>query len=219
MFNVCPNCGEFRADKIILPDGPYAVCPNCEYQHKFIQLPLFVITGASGAGKSSACLALAKTKDFVVMDSDILWRSEFDQPGTDYRNYRETWLRVCKNISQAGKPVVLCGASLPEQFEQCIERRYFSELHYLALVCSDEVLESRLRSRPAWRNSSDEEYIKTHVAFNRWFKENAKSTEPPMTLLDTSATTVDESVKRIEAWIRHSLSAKHDDVVVPQSTL
>jgi adenylate kinase family enzyme len=203
MFNVCPNCGELRADKIILPDGPYAVCPHCEHRHKFLRLPLFVITGASGVGKSSTCLALvAKTKDFVVTDSDILWRSEFDQPATDYRNYREMWLRVCKNISQAGKPVVLCGASLPEQFEQCIERRYFSEIHYLALVCRDEALESRLRSRPAWRNSSDEEYIKTHVAFNRWLKENARHTEPPMSLLDTSEITIDESVERVEHWIR-----------------
>ena len=203
MFNVCPNCGELRADKIILPDGPYAVCPHCEHRHKFLRLPLFVITGASGVGKSSTCLALvAKTKDFVVMDSDILWRSEFDQPATDYRNYREMWLRVCKNISQAGKPVVLCGASLPEQFEQCVERRYFSEIHYLALVCSDEALESRLRSRPSWRNSSDEEYIKTHVAFNRWLKENARNTKPPMSLVDTSEITVDESVTRVEHWMR-----------------
>jgi 2-phosphoglycerate kinase len=203
MFNVCPKCGELRADKIILPDGPYAVCPHCEYQHKFLRLPLFVITGASGVGKSSTCLALAaKTKDFVVIDSDILWRSEFDQPDTDYRNYREMWLRVCKNISQAGKPVILCGASLPEQFEECIERRYFSEIHYLAVVCSDEALESRLRSRPAWRNSSDEEYIKTHLAFNRWLKENASSTQPPMSLLDTSEITVDESVERVEEWLR-----------------
>jgi len=166
-----------------------------------------VITGASGTGKSSACLVLAaKTKDFVVIDSDILWRSEFDQPDTDYRNYREMWLRVCKNISQAGKPVILCGASLPEQFEQCIERRYFSEIHYLAVVCSDEALESRLRSRPAWRNSSDEEYIKTHVAFNRWLKENARHTEPPMSLVDTSEITVDESVERVEEWLRDCLT-------------
>jgi 2-phosphoglycerate kinase len=203
MFNVCPKCGELRADKIILPDGPYAVCPHCEYQHKFLRLPLFVITGASGVGKSSTCLALAaKTKDFVVIDSDILWRSEFDQPDTDYRNYREMWLRVCKNISQAGKPVILCGASLPEQFEECIERRYFSVIHYLAMVCSDEALESRLRSRPAWRNSSEEEYIKTHLAFNRWLKENASITQPPMSLRDTSEITVDESVERVEEWLR-----------------
>jgi len=212
MFNVCPNCGEFRADKIIRPEGPYAVCPNCDYQHKFLRLPLFVITGASGVGKSTTCLALtAKTRDFVVMDSDILWRPEFNQPNKDYRDYRETWLRVCKNISQAGKPVVLCGSGVPEQFEQCVERRYFSVIHYLALVCSDEALESRLRSRPAWRNSADEKYIKTHVAFNRWLKEHASSTEPPISLLDTSEISVNESVERLEDWVRDCLELKVND--------
>ena len=203
MFNVCPNCGEYRADKIILPEGAYAVCPSCKYQHKFSRLPLFVLTGASGVGKTATCLALAaKTKDVVVMESDILWRDEFNQPNTDYRNYRETWLRVCKNISQAGKPVILCGAGIPEQFEQCVERRYFSDIHYLVLVCEDEVLTSRLRSRPAWRGSSADEYIKTHVAFNRWLKDNAVSTQPPMTLLDTSKITVGDTAERAEHWIR-----------------
>jgi broad-specificity NMP kinase len=202
MFNVCPNCGEYRVDKIIAPEGPYAVCPLCEYQHKFIRLPLFVLTGASGVGKTTACLALAATaKELVVMESDILWRAEFNQPATDYRNYRETWLRVCKNISQAGKPVLLCGAGIPSQFEQCVERRYFSDIHYLALVCEDDVLASRLRSRPAWRGSSKDEYINEHIAFNRWLKDNAVNTQPPMALLDTSDITVDESVEGVKEWI------------------
>jgi len=203
MFNVCPNCGVLRADKIIVPEGPYAVCPNCQYQHKFVRLPLFVISGASGVGKSTICLALAaKTKDFVVMESDILWRPEFNEPATGYRNYREMWLRVCKNIAQAGKSVILCGSGVPAQFEECVERRYFAAIHYLALVCRDEVLESRLRSRPSWRGSSNEEYIRTHIAFNRWLEENAQNTKPPMSLVDTSEITIDESVGRVEEWLR-----------------
>jgi len=202
MFNVCPNCGEYRVDKIIMPEGPYAVCPVCEYQHKFVRVPLFVLTGASGVGKTTACLALAaRMTDFVVMESDILWRDEFNKPETDYRNYRETWLRVCKNISQAGKPVILCGAGIPAQFEQCVERRYFSEIHYLALVCDDEVLASRLRSRLAWRGVSTE-YIDRHVEFNRWLKANAQNTLPPLSLVDTSNITVSETVERVEQWAK-----------------
>jgi len=206
MFNVCPNCGEYRADKLIVPEGAYAVCPICKYEHRFIRLPLFVLTGASGVGKTTTCLALAaEVKDFVVMESDILWRDEFNQPATDYGNYRETWLRVCKNISQAGKPVVLCGAGVPAQFEQCIERRYFSNIHYLALICADEILTSRLQNRPAWRGSFKDEYIKDHLAFNRWLTNNAQKTEPPMSLLDVSAVTVTESVAEVEQWLyRHS---------------
>ena len=209
MFNVCPNCGEYRADKIIVPQGAYAVCPDCGFEHEFIRLPLFILTGASGVGKTTTCLALAaQAKEFVVMESDILWRDEFNQPATDYRDYRETWLRVCKNISQAGKPVILCGAGVPAQFEQCTERRYFSNIHYMALVCEDEILASRLRNRPAWRGSSGDEYIWEHLKFNRWLRENAQSTEPPMTLLNTSGITVDESREAVERWLRSHLNGE-----------
>jgi hypothetical protein len=209
MFNVCPNCGEYHADKIIVPEGAYAVCPDCNYRHKFFRLPLFVLTGASGAGKTTTCLALAaKAKDFVVMESDILWRDEFNQPATDYRNYRETWLRVCKNISQIGRPVILCGAGVPAQFERCVERRYFSVIHYLALVCADEVLTSRLRNRPAWRGTSTDEYVKEHVAFNHWLRNNASTTEPPMTLLNTSEITAGESVEGVEKWVGDCLNGE-----------
>ena len=203
MFNVCPTCGDYRADRAIEPEGMYAICLNCGFRHKFLRLPLFILTGASGVGKSTVCLTLAaRMKDVVVMDSDILSHSEFDQPETNYREYRETWLRVCKYISQAGKPVVLCGVGEPTQFEQCIERRYFSELHYLALICDDQVHASRLKNRPMWSSSSRDEFIKEQVKFNRWLLDNARITEPPMTLLDTSALDVDETAEKVEQWIR-----------------
>lgn len=209
MFNVCPGCGEYRVDKTILPDGPYAVCPICKYHHKFAQLPLFILTGASGTGKTATSLALAaQVKEFVVMESDILWRDEFNQPQTDFQNYREMWLRVCKNISQAGKPVVLCGCAIPEQFEKCVERRYFSNIHYLALTCQDEILASRLRNRPAWRGSSSDEYINEHLKFNNWLINNAKDTDPPITLLDTSEITVNETVEKVKKWLNSHLFEK-----------
>lgn len=63
------------------------------------------------------------------------------------------WLRLAKNIGQAGLPIILCGTSLPDQFEACPERRYFATLHYLALVCDEITLKERLRQRPAWRSS------------------------------------------------------------------
>jgi adenylate kinase family enzyme len=203
MFNICPNCGEYRADKVVVLEEGHAICPNCSFRSKFIRLPLFILTGASGVGKSTVCLELAaRMKDAVVMESDILRREEFNRPETNYREYRETWLRVCKNISQAGKPVVLCGVGVPTEFEQCIERRYFSELHYLALICDDQILASRLRNRPAWRGPSNDERVKEQVMFNRWLINNAQNTEPQMTLLDSSEITVNETVEKVERWIR-----------------
>lgn len=136
MFNVCPACGEYTDAKEVLNQPPRAMCPDCNYEQKFLSLPLFVITGASGAGKTTAALELVSaTKDFVILDQDILWNDAFNEPDNDYRLFRNTWLRMVKNINQAGKPVVLVGSAIPQQFESCPERRYLRSIHYLALVC------------------------------------------------------------------------------------
>ena len=67
MFDVCPKCGEFREDKIIEPDGSFAICPNCNHHHPFVMKPLFVLTGASGTGKTTVCLALAHESNIVAL--------------------------------------------------------------------------------------------------------------------------------------------------------
>src|SRR5438445_3247217 len=74
MFNVCPNCGAYSVEKSIDPTGPFAVCPYCHYAHPFLQQPLFIITGASGTGKTTVCFALVSIlTECVVMECDILW--------------------------------------------------------------------------------------------------------------------------------------------------
>ena len=201
MFNVCHNCGLYRRDKIIDPSGPYAVCPECGYKHPFRQLPLLMVSGASGAGKSSACQTLVgKIESVVQLDSDILWRAEYNTPENNYRDYFEMWLRLAKNISQSGRPVVIfgAGAGVPENVEPCIERRYFSTVHYLALVCDDEVLAQRLKARPAWRGSGEEDFIERHIQFNRWFKEQGN---PFASLIDTTNLTLEASAEQVKDWI------------------
>jgi hypothetical protein len=205
MFNVCPACGAYSDEKAIDPRGPFAICPQCGYAHRFQRLPLLVITGASGSGKSTIGLALVPIlTDCVVMESDILWRHEFDTPQDDYHTYRNLWLRIAKNIGRGGRPVVLVGSAVPDQFESCPERRYFSALHYLALVCDDDNLEERLRARPAWRRSGTPEELAMMLQFNRCLCAYAANTTPPMTLLDTSQLTIEQSVAQTTAWIRQT---------------
>ncbi len=206
MFNVCPNCGEYSVEKSIDVSGPFAVCPHCRYAHPFLQQPLFIISGASGTGKTTVGLALASIlKECVVMESDILWGMVPATPEDNYRSYRNLWLRVAKNIGQAGRPVVLCGTALPEQFEDCPERRYFSTLYYLAMVCDDDLLAERLQRRPVWRQTHSTAFQENMVQFNRWLKANAHITRPPMTLCDTSHRHIDETVTYVAKWIRQSL--------------
>jgi predicted kinase len=172
-------------------------------------MPLLIVSGASGTGKSTVCNNLTgRFHDAVILDCDILWREEFNKPENDYREFFETWLRVCKRISQSGRPVVLFGAGVgvPANLENCVEHRYFSEIRYLALVCSDEVLSERLMSRPAWRDTRNQAYIQDHQRFNQWFKDyNKNNDQPPISILDTSNSSVEETTRGVEDWIRGNL--------------
>lgn len=127
--------------------------------------PLFIISGASCAGKSTMCEQLFKDeKNYIVMESDLLWNNIYNTHEDDYNTYRKLWMRVCANISQIGLPVVLCGSAVPKQFESKIERSLFTEIYYLAIVCDDEVLEHRMRNG---RRVMDEIWIKSSIEFNR----------------------------------------------------
>jgi broad-specificity NMP kinase len=203
MFNACAHCGEYVVEKTVDAARSIANCPICGYEQPFLRQPVFVISGASGAGKTAVCRALMPELRLrcVVLESDILWDAVDASAEDDYRRYRNVWLRLAKNIGQAGLPVVLCGTALSDQFERCSERRYFSMLHYLALVCDEEMLRERLRQRPAWRQSESAEFLERMTTFNRWLVEHAPTTTPPMTLLDTTADALDETVAKVARWI------------------
>jgi len=202
MCNVCPHCGEYSVEKEIDPQGPFAICPFCGHRIRFVQLPLFVLTGASGTGKTTIALNLARSfHECVTMDSDMLWGVVPDTTRDGYSVFRDTWLRVAKNIGQAGRPVVLVGSALPDQFENCPERRYVAEIHYLAVVCDNDTLVQRLRARPAWRGSGAAAFIEDMLRFNTYLKSHAGTSVPPMSVLDTTSSTIDESTAATIEWI------------------
>ncbi len=208
MLNTCSNCGACRVDKVVDPAGPFAICPECGSKSPFRMLPLLMVSGASGVGKSSVCRILSRRSDqAVLMESDILWRPEFDKPEEKYRDYFEMWLRVCKNISQAGRPVVLFGAGMgvPENIEPCLERRYFSKVHYLALTCGPGVHRERFY-QGKWRKSMGPDFLESHIRFNQWFVENAHRVTPAIDLIDTTDLSVEETSARVADWIHDRLN-------------
>jgi len=212
VLNVCANCGAYHADKRIEPDGPYAVCPACGHRERFRRLPLLVVGGASGTGKSVLCRELTgRVDEAVLLDGDILWRPEFATPEDGYRGFFETWLRLAKNISQSGRPVALFNAGMvvPSNLEPCVERRYFTRVHYLALVCEPEELARRLRARPAWRESGDGAWIQEQVRFDQWLRANAHG-DPPLTLVDTTDLSIQTTAERVAAWI-HGIASSNGE--------
>jgi hypothetical protein len=207
MFNICPRCGMYSERKTIDPSGPFAICRHCGHAHPFKQLPLFILTGASGSGKSAACLQLVPLlPECVVLEADLFWRPEFAAPDKNYRDFHNLCLRVAKNIGQSGHPVVLSGSVIPEQYETCPERIYFAATHYLALACEDAAIQQRLKDRPPWRASSNPNQIAEHITFNRWIKAHADKTAPPMALLDTSSVTIQTTAGQIAGWVRRHLT-------------
>jgi hypothetical protein len=147
-------------------------------------------------------------EDLIPLDSDILWSPAFDTPENNYRDFFETWLRVCKNIAQSGRSTVLfgAGAAVPENLENCIEKRYFSGIHYLALVCSDQALIQRLQARPKWRNRQQYDFITEQIHFNQWFMNyNNGGIQPVIRLINTSQLSPEETAFEISNWIRESL--------------
>lgn len=99
------------------------------------------------------------------------------------------------------------GMAVPENVEACVEQRYFSTVHYLALTCPAEALAERLRQRPVWRASSSPAFIEEQVQFNRWCRTEAPTLTPPVELLDTNTATVAETAAQVAAWIRRKIDS------------
>lgn len=213
MFNVCVGCGAYNVAKQILPldtkDEPamaYAVCPECGYRHPFRRLPLFIVCGASGTGKTAICNELTRVvRNYIPLEGDILWCPAFNSPDDNFRQFFEIWLRMAKNISQSGRPVIFfsAGAGVPENIDRCTERRYFSSVHTLALICEDDILVTRLKKRPVWRNSAFDTFIKEQLSFNQWHKDIGPTLDPPITLLDTSHISLELTVTHLNEWFAH----------------
>jgi len=183
------------------------------HRQRFLRLPLFVVSGASGTGQSPVCQSLlGNLPGVVVLDSDILWRPEFGSTGAGAPTFCETWLRVAKNVGQSGCPVLLFGSAVgvPDNVERCVERRYFEDVYYLALVCSDDVLADRLRNRPRWRDSDSPEYVSRHLAFNQWFKTRSRDLTPAIELLDTTSCPISSTAQKVAAWIKRMARVRQD---------
>jgi len=201
MFNVCTKCGEYSDENEVLSSPARSKCRLCGFEYPFLRLPAFFVTGASGTGKTTIALAMLKTDNpFVCLDQDILWNDSFNSGSASHDVFRNTWLRLIKNINQSGKAVMLFGSTIPEQIENCPERRYIGDTYYLALVCQPGVLANRLTARPQWRNSGTKENVQKMIEFNDWLSNNAQNTNPNMRLLDTTAISLAESVCTVKDW-------------------
>lgn len=204
MVNTCANCGEYKIDKIIDLKRSTVICPLCQHEHSFIFKTLLIVTGPSGAGKTTICQTLiGQIPNIAILEGDILINDYFNSPQTNYKEYFELWLRICKNLHQSGINVVLfnSGMGVPENIRQCKESIYFKGFKYLNLSCSEETLVNRLNQRPAWRNSANVVELKNQLGFKQWLdKEHAGNT------IDTGLLSVAQTSELVKEWIINNLN-------------
>ena len=139
------------------------------------QRPLHIVTGAPGAGKSTALAAFLRLEvDFVAFDIDWLIQSASDLAGQDIHFARSKWkaynslwidflLAVCKNR----RSPVLFAPFTPADLDNLVSP-WSSGVRWLLLDCPDAILRKRLEVRGAcWTESrvrdalSDASYLRS----------------------------------------------------------
>jgi hypothetical protein len=183
---------------VLRPDrqGRLLRCPRCGATRRLPGQPLFVVTGASGTGKSAIVEPLRhRLPGCEVFETDAI----LHVAALGWDAWRNTWLQLAHAIALNGRATVLCGSLLPEQLEGLPARRLVGPIHFCNLDCPDGVLAARLRARPAWRGWT-EERVTEHQRFAAWLREQIQPT------FDTGVLSAEEVADRIAAWIRPLLA-------------
>lgn len=170
-------------------------CPVCHHVEAQRIVPLCIVTGASGVGKTAVVPCLRTLlPDWEVFDTDIIHAA-------DWQQHRSNWLRLAHAIAQNGRYTLLCGTLLPADVDRCDHRPFFSKVCYLNLHCADATRAARLLARPAWRQSGSAEFIAHHRQFAQWLLAHAATGfDPPMPTVDTTYATPLAIAQQIQQW-------------------
>jgi hypothetical protein len=180
----------------LLPDGDTAVCPAGHYSEPAKRLPLYVVTGASGAGKSAIFPFLAaELPEYAVFDVDWLIdplsAASAPEP-IEWIAFRDAWLSVAHGLAQGGRATVLLSTFMPEQLEDLPARRWISDIYFALLDCPDATRVRRLNRRPPWRDHDTDRQL----SFAAYLRKHIP------TVVRTDDVTAATSASAIAGWVR-----------------
>lgn len=175
------------------PEAHRLRCPRCGSESWLPALPLFVVTGASGTGKSTITGPLRSLlPGCLVLETDVI----LHVAALGWDTWRNTWLQISHAAALGGQATVLTGSLTPDQLERLPARKLIGQIHFALLDCPDDVLADRLRARPPWRLSATEAKIIEHQRF-------AASLRARITpSFDTSSASAAEVADRVAAWVQ-----------------
>lgn len=183
-----------------------AVCPTCGSEEAAPTQPFLVVTGASGAGKTtlSGPLGQELAGEAAVFDIDYLidpFAMQAAGAGVNWAAVRAAWLSVAHGLAAGGLPTVLLGPLAPFHLQDLHQARWVSSLQFFLLDCPDHVRRKRLQARPPWRGREREHAIEEQTRWGVWLREHIPEG------VDTAAAGLDETVRAVAAWVRGVVAA------------
>ncbi len=200
-MHYCPRCEAAPPHRDPNPEQGTAICTRCGTDNEIPSVPLFVITGGSGCGKSAVSLGLLrKHNSYLVVDADFLChdRDAFDSWDAFYNFTCIVGLTLARNR----RPIVLVGGMHPSQIENAKTSAYFSAVHFLVIACDPTTQTARLKGRSA--GPPTEESINNAIKESRWINEGAGE-RPNATILDTTDWTREQTISTANRWILERL--------------
>lgn len=202
MIAICPTCRNHNWDKAV--NGNTILCPKCGTTWKFQKLPLFILTGCSGIGKTTTAGVLQREcKDFIVLDADMFYNIMPHETEADYYAQIEEMESLTKNISQYGYPILWTMAGNIDKINNTYHRRFFEKVYVMALVSSEKDVRERMEKG---RGITDPNWIQSSVDYNQYFLTHKSIGDMPFETIDTEGKSVEEVAEDVRLWMLSCLN-------------
>lgn len=202
MIGICPRCGNYDWDKEVASNQ--VRCPKCGETWQFQSMPLFILTGCSGMGKTTTGIEIMKQQnDFIVLDADMFYNIMPHDTQEDYYNQIEQVESLSKNIMQSGKTVLWTMAGNLDKLNGVYNRRFIGNIYCLALVCDEVELRRRMTEG---RRITDEGWIQSSVDYNHYFQTHDSLADMPFEVFDTTGKSVSQVAEYVISWVREKLN-------------
>lgn len=199
MVSFCPKCSNREWNKHVENDT--IKCPICGTTWKFTPMPLLMLTGCSGVGKTTTAMEIMRRNvDFVVLDGDIFYDFMKIETVEDNIKWVESMGNISKNIMQSGRPVMWAMAGNIDKISETYHSRFFSEIRCLALVCDEELLRTRMT---VGRGITDEKWITSSVKYNHYFKTHNQIGRTNFETFDISNKSISEVADYVIKWVHN----------------
>lgn len=201
MIGICAKCGNYKWDKTV--ENGKITCPDCNHSWSYIEMPLFILGGCSGIGKTTTGIELMqKQNDVVVLDVDIFGGIQHATTEDDYMRRIDTLEALSRNISQCGKPVLWTMAGNLDMLPKSYNTRFFSGIHALILTVDENALRKRMTEG---RGITDSGWIEGSVGYNAYLSSHSSIGDLQYDKLDITDKTPEEVANAVIKWYKKYL--------------